>query len=293
MAPEAHIWFIDEFFNANGPLLHLMLPMLNERVFQNNDPDGDGLPTPIPLWTAFMGTNKLNADADQAATWDRVHIRTTVDYVKDHDNLVELARAGMRRRISGWTEPEKTTITFDELVAAHDAAMQLPVPDSTVEALLVLRDELGSAGIELSPRRWEDGWVAAAANAWRKGHEQVEVVDLDILTNMWWTLQSDEDKARKVILGHTNPGEKAALELLDALDKDRAQLGELKDSGADRAKVARMAMEIYKNCGKYMAQAEQLLEKAEAAGSNTVRIMELTGRAKKLQNDVQSEVFDA
>ena len=36
--------FLDEFFNANGPLLHSVMPALNERIFHNN-----GVPTPIPL----------------------------------------------------------------------------------------------------------------------------------------------------------------------------------------------------------------------------------------------------
>ena len=223
--------------------------------------------------------------------WDRVHIRMSIKYVRDRQNLLDLVQAGMRRRLTDYVEPPKTTITLDELKGAHDAALQLPMPEATAEALLTIKDELETNGIVVSTRRVEDGWAAAHANAWRKGHESVEVADLDILQHMWWSLQADEDAARKIILGLTNPGEKAALDFLDELDKERAKLHQAMNSGLDPKKVQRVGIEVYKNCNRLIEEAQDLLDKAEASGSSTVRIMELTGKAKALQTELQSQVF--
>jgi MoxR-like ATPase len=38
MMPTAHIAFLDEFFNANGPALHSTMPLLNERISVRSAP---------------------------------------------------------------------------------------------------------------------------------------------------------------------------------------------------------------------------------------------------------------
>lgn len=287
MLPEADIGFVDEFFNANGPTLHGMMPILNERVFHNN-----GRPDPAPLWSAFMGTNKLNVDTDQAATWDRIHQRYIIPFVTGRDNRRDMVAESIMRRISTYVPPAKTSITLTDLRAAHDEAMQLPIPDSTWDTFLDLRDELLRAGIVVGSRREAEGMAAVLANAWLNGHNEVSVGDLDILQAMWWSLQSEAEEAQKIILGSTNPGEKAALEFLDELESYRADLRSAEEGSLDETKKRLVGMEVFKNSKRILQEADELETKAQAANASTHRIAELRERTQQLMDHVQREFFN-
>lgn len=287
MLPEADIGFVDEFFNANGPTLHGMMPILNERVFHNN-----GRPDPAPLWSAFMGTNKLNVDTDQAATWDRIHQRYIIPFVTGRDNRRDMVAESIMRRISTYVPPAKTSITLTDLRAAHDEAMQLPIPDSTWDTFLDLRDELLRAGIVVGSRREAEGMAAVLANAWLNGHDEVSVGDLDILQAMWWSLQSEAEEAQKIILGSTNPGEKAALEFLDELESYRADLRSAEEGSLDETKKRLVGMEVFKNSKRILQEADELETKAQAANASTHRIAELRERTQQLMDHVQREFFN-
>ena len=286
MLPEADIAFIDEFFNANGPTLHGMMPILNERLYHNN-----GQPMKTPLWSAFMGTNKLNADTDQAATWDRIHLRFVVKYVAERDNIRDMVAESIRRRITGYAEPPKASIGLDDLKTAHNEAMQLEIPDNAWETFLDIKDELLHNGVEVSSRRLAEGMAAVLANAWLNGHDQVTVGDMDVLQHMWWTFQADIETVQKIILGATNPGEKAALEFLDELEQYRANLRSAEQRDLDDTKKRLIGMEVFKNSKRIMGEADDLEEKAKAAGASTARIDELRERTQALMNHVQSEFF--
>lgn len=289
MLPEADIGFIDEFFNANGPTLHGMMPILNERIFHNN---GKGAPT--PLWSAFMGTNKLNVDTDQAPTWDRIHQRYIISYVQGRENRRDMVTDSILRRISTYAPPSKTSIDLDKLRQAHDEAMQLVnhIPASTWDTFIDLRDELLRAGIVVGSRREAEGMAAVLANAWLNGHDEVSVGDLDILQAMWWSLQSEAEEAHKLILGSTNPGEKAALEFLEELETYRADLRSAEEGSLDETKKRLVGMEVFKNCKRVLAEAEDLRTKANAANAATHRISELTERTNQLMEHVQREFFN-
>lgn len=287
MLPEAEIAFLDEFFNANGPLLHGLMPILNERLFHNN-----GTPTATPLWSMFAGTNKLNADADQAALWDRIHHRHVIAPVRGRDNLRQVALDSVTRRVSGFVEADKATIELSELHAAHDEAMRLEMPDNVLDTFMDIKEELFESGIDVSVRRMNEGYAAVLANSWLNGHDAVTTADLDVLQSMWWVLQADADTARGIILGATNPGAKAALELLDQLDRVRAELAVAQNDGRDPKHLRQAGMEAYKNYKRLAQEAEELRVKAVAAGNATDRIDEAIGTATQLTAKVEQEVFN-
>lgn len=295
MLPEATHAFCDEFFNANGPLLHSLQPCLNERVFHNN-----GVPHAIPLRSMLAGTNKLNADADQAALWDRIHIRHIVDYVSDRQNQADLvgdaiARMALVGRGTNTLVPgqSKTLVTLDELDEAHKAALALPVPDAVVGMFFDIRDELkqGKAQVSISDRRAVEGMAAVMANAWVRGHNEVKVADLDVLANMWWTLQDQRAEARSVILAATNPGEKAALDLLDELDKVKEEITQASKPEVDDSRKKRIGVEQVKNIDRLLAEATDHLNKAQAAGAATVRIEETIKKANAFKVQIGKDIF--
>lgn len=296
MLPEATDAFIDEFFNANGPLLHSIMPALNERVFHNN-----GLPSRIPLRQCLAGTNKLNADADQAALWDRIHLRFVVGYVSARDAQVSMvgdaiARMGQNGRgtSTNLVGQQITKVTLDELDQAHAEALSLDVPDPVLDLFFDIRDELqhGSAKIQISDRRAVEGMAAVMANAWLRNHTSVTVGDLDILANMWWAVQDQMTTARSVILAATNPGEKAALDLLDALDGLRKEIKQANDSDLDPARKKRVGVESVKNTDKLLKEAEGHLVKAQAAGTSTTRLEEVIKKADAFKMEVGMSIFN-
>ena len=291
MLPEATDAFLDEFFNGNGPLLHSLMPALNERVWHNN-----GTPSAIPLRQAIMGTNKLNADADQAALWDRVHLRYQVDYVKSRPSaadmigqaIIRMAAVG-RGTATHTGALSRTLVTVDELDQAHKEALSLDLPDTVLDLFLDLKEELAGNGIVIGDRRQVEGMAAVLANAWVNGHETVESGDLEILSAMWWHLLEDASKARGIILSATNPGEKKAMDLLDDLDGLRRQITEV--NSADDAVQRRVGVEVIRNCERLLAEAKDFRDKALASGASTTRLDEVIERTDHLKIQVGTDVF--
>lgn len=282
--------FLDEFFNGNGVVLHSVMPGLNERIVHNN-----GMPVAIPLRSCFMGTNKLNADADQAALWDRVHHRHVVKYVQDRDNLADMvgsaiARLSVLGRGTGTNLTQQTTVTLEEMDQAFSESLGLDVDDVVMDTFLNIRDELQGNGVLVSDRRVVEGMAAVLANAWINGHEQVKVGDLDVLQHMWWSLQEHAPTARGIILSATNPGEKAALDLLDELDKIRTEVKGAESLDEERKR--RVGVEAVRNCDRLLREAQPLLDKARAAGASTARIQETIDRAESLKIEVGKAVFN-
>lgn len=295
MLPEATHAFIDEFFNANGPLLHSMMPALNERVFHNN-----GQPSAIPLRMCIAGTNKLNADADQAALWDRIHMRYVVDYISDRQAQADMVGEAITRMatlgrgvgtsLAGAT---KTLVTIDELDQAHREALSLDVPDAVLDVFFDIRDELrhGSAKIQISDRRAVEGMAAVMANAWLNNHTSVTVGDLDVLASMWWTVQDQMSVARTVILAQTNPGEKAALDLLDGLDELKKEVKQANDSDMDPARKKRVGVSSVKSADKLLGEAKAHLAKAQSAGTSTSRLEQVIKQAEGFKVEVGTAIF--
>jgi MoxR-like ATPase len=285
MLPDAHIAFVDEFFNSNGPTLHAIMPILNERVFHN-----DGRAVPCPLRTVFAGTNKLNADADQAALWDRIHLRLQVSYVKDRDNLGGLLSAAMARSVSTYAALAPTQVSLEELVQAHDEAMGMNIPEITMSTFIDLVEALRGQGVEVSDRRKVEGLKAVVANAWLSGHNEVKVGDLGILQHMFWTSQDHVKVVRAAVLSACNPAEKRALELHDELDTlAREYADALK---LDPMKTGALSITIFKKTGKLSDAAEPLRKQAVAGGASTIRIDGLMNAIDALKIKIGTEQFN-
>lgn len=286
MLPEAHFAFLDEFFNANGPALHSIMPILNERIFHNN-----GKPVMTPLRSAVMGTNKLNSDQDQAALWDRVHLRHQVGYVTDRDNLQNLLDQAMQRAVSTWVPTSTpTTVKLSELDAAHDAAMNLPISELASDTFLDLHEELGRSGVIISTRRLVEGRKAVLASAFLAGHDEVLVGDLSILRHIFWNRQEEINTVKNIILTACNPGEKAALEQLEQLDKLKVEYQAA--SQLDDIKRNTAAIDIFKKTQDLASRAKPLLEMAQTTGAGTQRIQDLIDGALALRVKIGVDCFD-
>ena len=259
--------------------------LLNERIFHNN-----GKPVTVPLRSAFAGTNKLNADADMAALWDRLHLRFQVGYVSDRDQMQSLFEAAIQRQSLNYVQPEFTTVSLTELDEAYETAMTLPIGDLAYTTFLDLIEELGRKGVLVSTRRQVEGLKAVLATAYIAGHDEVKVGDFSILRHMFWSRQEKISEVKNVILTACNPGEKQALDLLDDLDKLKTDYANA--SNLDDIKRNTAAIDIFKKAHKLMEMGSPLLETATLAGAGTQRITDLIDSANALRVKIGKECFN-
>lgn len=292
---DCDVAFLDEFFNLNGVTRHKMMPILNERIFHNGPQV-----VRVPLKAAFMATNILDIANNQAALWDRVHLRMPMEYVQERMNKNALVRDAMLRKLAeqlqnaGFAVPaeQKTTITKEDLETATAEAYALPVPEAVEDVFQDIHEELlGEHGIEVSTRRMVEGMAAVLANAWYNGHTEVRVGDLDILQHAWWITDGDIEQVRATVLAATNPGEKAALDKLDDLDKLRKELNDATSADIDQMKKNSVGIDVFRNCERLLEEADDLRAQASAAGAGTTRIDELVEKTKSLQADVGKQIF--
>ena len=293
MLPEATDAFVDEIFNGNSPVLHSLMPIMNERIFHNN-----GMPSDVPLRSLYAGTNKLNADSDLAAFFDRLHHRYVVDYVKsrkDQSDMVgeAVARLAMLGRGMGTSlSRTPTMVTLAELDQAHNEALSLTVDDVVMDMFLDLTQTLKADGVLISDRRKVEGMVAVLANAWLRGHESVKAGDLDILAGMWWTVKDQSDQVRQAVLAIANPGEKAALDLTKDFREIEASLRQAQSNGTDAARLSRVGVEVIRTADKILGEANTILAKAVAAGASTQRLDELISRVVDFKRQVGADIFN-
>ncbi len=86
MLPEAHLAFLDEFFNANGQVISSCLEIFNERTFTRN-----GQEVECPLVTAVLTTNRDRTDETELdAIYDRILFRAKVQKVAKDDNRTKM-----------------------------------------------------------------------------------------------------------------------------------------------------------------------------------------------------------
>lgn len=293
MLPEATDAFVDEIFNGNSPVLHSLMPIMNERIFHNN-----GMPSKVPLRMLCAGTNKINADADLAAFFDRLHIRYVVDYLDSRTDQADMVSAAIARMsvlgrgVGTSLATTKTMVTLDELDIAHKEALSLSVPDAIMDLFLDLRAELRNEQIIVSDRRMVEGMAAVLANAWIRGHEEVRAADLDILANMWWVVQDQIPKVRQIVLNVANPGEKAALDLLKQFREVEATVTQAQANRIDDARLRRVGIEAIRNTDALIKEASEELRKAKGAGANTARLDDLIDRVRRLKVQIGKDIFN-
>jgi MoxR-like ATPase len=284
MLPNATHAFIDEYFNANGPVRHALMPIQNERVIHNG-----GKVQQTDVRSIVMGTNKLDADQDQAAGWDRIHHRHIVDYVADKEHMEAMFDQAIERKLSTYIRPKFTTVGLAALDSAHDEAMSLNRPQGVRDAYLDLLHQLKREGYVISSRRQVEGLYAAMANAYVAGHDELRIGDLAVLQYMFWSTQDQLTQVRGIVLGACNPSEKAALELVEQL---KALKGDFESASTlERAKRVTAGMDTFKKAYDLEERATKLRAKAESEGGGTQRIEDLYNGALALRTRLANEVF--
>ena len=201
--PEAELAFIDEIFKSNSAVLNSLLALVNERIFHN-----DGAATSCPLVSLFGASNELPDGRELEALFDRFALRFSVEY---------LVQASSFRAVMRSPDPTGfTKLSMGDLRAAQTETAKVKVTDSTVDALIAIRDACRTEGIIASDRRWKKSLKLAQAAACLAGEKSTTPEDLAILTDSLWREPKERGKVARIVGRLSDPVGTQAQEILDA-----------------------------------------------------------------------------
>ena len=218
---EAEIFFADEVFKGNSVILNTLLPIMNERIYDNVGEDTQT----VPLLSLFAASNEVPNDEDGlGALNDRFLLREVVHYIADEQNFIALLTQPMD--ISAGT----AKVTLAELQEIHQEILTIKGTPEALQALLALRTALAEQGIVPSDRKWRQCAKLLKAKAWYDGDTELHVEHLTCLASALWIDPKDEKTVKRIVYGIACPLNVKALEIQDMAEEVYATLPKASDS---------------------------------------------------------------
>ena len=185
--PEAHIAFLDEIFRGNATSLNALLRLMNERVFENPDPQR------VPLLFLCGAANNVPDDGDLDAFVDRFVYRPWLRYVRNLSSkreLINRARFNQKPSVS-------VRLTLDEIKAMQPIAASIPYSDELVEDFIKCQLALEKEGFLISDRKLQQLVKLLQAHALVQGDPQVYPESFhELLPDCLW--QKDPKDRQKI-----------------------------------------------------------------------------------------------
>lgn len=279
--------FLDEVGKMSPTLGHDLLAALNERI--KHQVNGKRSAHPIPLMSCFTASNELIVEEsdDGAALWDRLLVRTVVDYLQESGNFAVLLQGA----VQGPVNPSYTTVDFKELKQAVEVEVpQIEVPVGTIETMLKLRDELRSAQITPSDRRWRQCVRLLQASAFFNGRSQVEDDDLHVLRYALWDGPEQIIPVERMTLSLSNPVAEKCLALLDDAEQIAAGIRDRKGQSLEAR--ASYGTEANGKLKVLVAEIAQLKQESLSAGRSTTKVDEVADRVAAVRRSVYVDCLD-
>ena len=286
--PTAHIVFLDEIWKANIAILNSLLKVTNEKKYEN---DGDLVD--CPLISMFCASNELPQDDQLKAIADRVMIWQIVRYIADDQNFKDMVMNDSPPQLS-------VSLTLKELYEAQQDVLAVNFPESVVDVLIQIRNELKKEGIEPSDRRFKNTKNIIRAFAYLQGRNVVQVEDLSILKYCLWSDPSHITKVEHIIIAISNPTQREADEVMDAIfsaiksieDLQNAPIsGENADEKEKDAKITLQSTESIHKIKKGIASLEKLKNQMKGEGRDTSAIEKYIEKATKLNQNIYEEIL--
>ena len=257
--PEAHIAFIDECFKANAPVLNIMLPIMNEKIFYN-----DGKPNDIPLMTMIGASNEGPEDESLAAFYDRFLFRINVHYVKDAANKKRMYTNYVNERRGVTNLAGKTTITIEEIKALTEASKNIIVPKEIINKFVKFINDLDKQTIHISDRRQNECLKILQASAVVHGRQQVGIDDFKALIYVLWDKEEQIPFIESTITKMINPFDDQFADF----KKQFASLQKDIDSTTDENEKATKSLEAKSNIEKLTSKLNRLINEASKNGKD-------------------------
>ena len=277
--PTANFAFLDEIGKISPTLGHDLLAALNERVL--HQVNGTRSAMPLPLYSVFTASNELimNESDDAAALWDRLLIRVVVDYVVEPGNFANLLTSTSANPVSA------TTVDFADLADAIDNEVPaVVITQDVVDAVMRLREELRSAGITPSDRRWKQSMRVIQASAFLNGRSQTNEDDVRVLRFTLWDGPEQIAPVERLVLSVSNPLAEQCLKLAEELEAINSSIRDSKGEAA--TKRAGRGAEANSKLKVIERQAKELHAETVAAGRSTQKIDEVLGKVNATRRTI-------
>lgn len=285
--PTANFAFIDEVGKMSPTLGHDLLAVLNERIL--HEVNGTRSAQSLPLYSAITASNELIVEEsdDAAALWDRLLVRVLVDYIQESGNFAVLLQSA----VSLPTTQTRTEVKFADLQDAIDNVVPaIDVPVGAIETILKLRDELRSAEIVPSDRRWRQCVRLLQASAFFNGRSQVEDDDLHVLRYALWDGPEQITPVERMTLSLSNPVAEKCLGLLDDAEKIAGGIRDRKGQSLEAR--AGYGTEANGKLKVLVSEIAKLRQECLAAGRSTTKVDEVADRVAAVRRSVYVDCLD-
>lgn len=273
LVPDASLVFADEMFKSNLPVLNLLLPVINEKVWYVQ-----GEPKPVKLLTMIGASNEEPNDPNYDAIFDRMVFRHVVHNLKDDNNFANMISNDIARRSVHAANP-KTLVSIDEIQRLISAKNHVAFPALIVKILTKLRRALSHQGINVSERRWVMCARIMQANAILKGRMSVSDDDLSSITNV---LAHHEDRLQIVkheigsLINPLNAEMKRLIgKVVTSYDTIRNEKDELQ-----RTKMIVASKQSFNDAKK---KAKDIIDQAKEQGRDTTELQQQADKIQELQ----------
>lgn len=281
--PTAIVAFLDEAGKMSPTSGHDILSILNERLY--HEVNGGRSSQKVPLYSCFTASNELivGESDDAAALWDRLLMRTVVDYIQETSNfalLLASARGGSATTV--------TTVDWAEMADVIDNVVpNITIDAGTIETVIRLREELKGTGIIVSDRRWKQSMRVLQASAFLAGRDHVLDDDIQQLRYTLWDTPEHIEPVERLTLTVSNPEAEKILQLLDGADELMAGIAEKR--GKSSESLAQYGAEINKKLKLLRSELAQMRQDAIVAGRGLTKLDEADSRLKTVHRAIYIE----
>lgn len=185
---KANIYFADENFKSNSPCLNETLGIMNEGTYNGQKAD---------LEFYVGASNELPKDvmSNLNAYWDRLSLRYWIGNRVSREN-----RKSLMLRTSNGNQPEVSTyLTEAEIEELREQASKVVIPESIIDQILDLVDQLHQHGIDVSERKSNQLISILKAYAVVSGDEVVSQKHLAILKHVLWNQLKERDTVSNAV----------------------------------------------------------------------------------------------
>lgn len=283
--PEAHIAFIDECFKANAPVLNILLPIMNEKIFYN-----DGKPNDIPLMTMIGASNEGPEDESLAAFYDRFLFRINVHYVKDAANKKRMYTNYINERRGLANLTGKTTITIDEIKALNEASKSINVPKEIINKFIKFINDLAKDHtIHISDRRQNECFKILQASAIANGRQSVGIDDFKALTYVLWEKEEQIPFIESAIAKMVNPFDDQFKAIKNSFEQIKKDIENTTDANEKSSK----SLEAKGSVDKITSKLNKLINEASKNGKDTTEFVDFRTEVVNYLNKVVQDALSS
>lgn len=286
--PNAKVVFLDEAWKANSAILNSLLMATNERLFRN-----DGAVWDIPLWSAFLASNEMPEGEELNAIYDRITFRLLVRGVQEPRNFIEMLKLNAVQQARQTPQAKVKCLAWDDVVTAHNEAMQIGVPNDVLEALNEIRNDLAAASIFPTDRRFVNSVKVIQAAAWLDGETECDIEHIRPLRHIMWDEVDHQPVVEKMLLELANPLDKEAMRLLDDIHKIASDLEKtLRDKDMDDDLRTRRGVELHNKVDDAREELGKLVKQMGQSKRRSAKIQDCKDSLLSVTRRLLTQLFD-